>query len=141
TFEAARQGAMLVEADYDVQPHNTQLDTALVQRFTPADKAQGNIERGDVHEALANAAARVDCRYELAMEHHNPMEMHATTVLRHGDGRLTVYDKNQCSQNAQHQLVDAFGLDADTVRVVNHHVGGAFGSGLRPGYQAYLAML
>src|SRR5690606_24387719 len=76
TFEAARQGAMLVEADYDVQPHNTQLDTALVQRFTPADKAQGNIERGDVHEALANAAARVDCRYELAMEHHNPMEMH-----------------------------------------------------------------
>lgn len=141
TFEAARQGAMQVEAAYETQPHNTLLDTALVQRFTPADKAQGNIVRGDTHTALAESAARIDCRYELAMEHHNPMEMHATTVQWHGEGRLTVYDKNQGSQNAQRQLAQAFGLDSDSIEVANHHVGGAFGSGLRPGYQAYLAML
>jgi len=141
TFEAARRGAMQVEAAYDTLPHNTLLGSALAQRFTPAAKAQGNIVRGDAQAALDDAAARIDSRYELAMEHHNPMEMHATTVQWHGDGRLTVHDKNQGSQNAQRQLAQAFGLEPDSIMVANHHVGGAFGSGLRPGYQAYLAML
>lgn len=141
TFEAARTGAMLVKVSYEAQPHNTLLDVALAQRFTSKAKAAGNIRRGDVQAALNRAAARIGSRYELAMEHHNPMEMHATTVHWHDNGRVTVYDKNQGSQNAQQQLAQAFGLDADMLEVVNHHVGGAFGSGLRPAWQAYLAML
>lgn len=141
TFEAARRGAMQVEATYHAQPHNTLLESALSQRFTPEAKAAGNIRRGDTQSALNHAAARIDSRYELAMEHHNPMEMHATKIRWHGDGRMTVYDKNQGSQNAHRQLTQAFGLDAEALEVVNHHVGGAFGSGLRPAWQAYLAML
>lgn len=141
TFEAARAGAMLVHADYEAEPHNTDFETALAQRFTPKEKLAHNLRRGNLDAALADAAARIDGHYELAMEHHNPIEMHATTVHRQGDGKFVVYDKNQGSQNAQRQLVDAFGLQPSTVKVVNHHVGGAFGSGLRPGYQAYLAML
>jgi len=141
TFEAARQGAMQVRAEYEIDTHNTLLDAALLQRFTPPAKKTRNTHTGDVNAALARAAAAIDQRYQLAMEHHQPMEMHATTVHWHGDGSVTVYDKNQGSQNAQRQLAQAFGFAPQALRVRNPYVGGAFGSGLRPAYQAYLAML
>lgn len=141
SFEAARRGAMQVSAHYQREPHNTSLDVALAQRYTPEKKKKANMTRGDVGAACAQAAAKVEQRYRLAMEHHHPMEMHATTVEWHGDGTITVYDKNQGSQNVQDQLIKAFGYTPDTLKVINPYVGGAFGSGLRPGYQAYLAML
>jgi xanthine dehydrogenase YagR molybdenum-binding subunit len=69
------------------------------------------------------------------------MEMHATTVVWQGDGRITVYDKNQGSQNVRDYIAGVFGFRAKNVRVLNPFVGGAFGSGLRPQYQVYLAVL
>ena len=56
------------------------------------------------------------------------------------DGKLTVYDKTQGSQNVQAYLASVFGFSAKDVRVLNPYVGGAFGSGLRPQYQVYLAV-
>lgn len=141
SFEAARRGAMLVTASYEEADHNTCLDAALAHRYTPEKKKKNNTIKGDVATASAQAAAKIEQRYRLAMEQHHPMEMHATTVEWHGDGTVTVYDKNQGSQNAQEQLAQAFGYDSDTLKVLNSYVGGAFGSGLRPAYQAYLAML
>ena len=76
-----------------------------------------------------------------AVEHHNPMEMHATTVVWEGDGKITVYDKTQGPQNVQDYLAAVFGFSAKNVRVMNPYVGGGFGSGLRPQYQVYLAVL
>ncbi|MCQ9616626.1 xanthine dehydrogenase family protein molybdopterin-binding subunit [Paenalcaligenes niemegkensis] len=141
SFEAARQAAMLVRASYQEASHNTCLETALPLRLTPEEKKKGNIIKGDVAAACATATARVNQRYSLAMEHHQPMEMHATTVEWHGDGTVTLYDKNQGSQHAQEQLTQAFGYTAETLKVINPFVGGAFGSGLGAAYQAYLAML
>ena len=91
--------------------------------------------------AHTDAPVRIGGEYHLAVEHHNPMEMHATTVIWEGDGRITVYDKNQGSQNVQGYLAKVFGFRAKDVRVLNPFVGGAFGSGLRPQYQVYLAVL
>jgi xanthine dehydrogenase YagR molybdenum-binding subunit len=141
SFEAARRGALRVTATYQERDHNTCLQTALAQRLTPEEKKRKNTIRGDVDAACAQATAQVSQRYELMMEHHHPMEMHATTVEWHGDGTVTLYDKNQGSQPAQKQLMQAFGRTAETLKVINTFVGGAFGSGLAPGYQAYLAML
>lgn len=141
SFEAARRGAMLVTASYQEAGHNTCLETALAHRRTPEEKKKGNTIEGDVDMASAQAAAKIEQTYHLAMEQHHPMEMHATTVEWHGDGTVTIYDKNQGSQNAQEQLTQAFGYTAETLKVINPFVGGAFGSGLRPAYQAYLAML
>ena len=69
------------------------------------------------------------------------MEMHASTVEWHGDGKITVYDKTQGSQGVQGYLASAFGLSKKDVRVVNAYVGGGFGSGLRPQYQVQLATM
>lgn len=141
SFEAARRGAMLVTTNYRDASHNTRLETALAHRLMPEKKKKNNTVKGDVGAACAKATAKVEHRYHLAMEHHHPMEMHATTVEWHGDGTVTLYDKNQGSQHAQEQLTQAFGYTPETLKVINPFVGGAFGSGLGAAYQAYLAML
>jgi xanthine dehydrogenase YagR molybdenum-binding subunit len=143
TLEAARDAASLVRVSYEPEPHNVDFHAALAERFMPA-KPRRNYEapkrRGDPEAAFAAAAHTLDAAYSLPIEHHNPMEMHATTVDYHADGKLTVWDKNQGSQNVQAYLASVFGLSAQDVRVLNPYVGGAFGSGLRPQYQVHLAV-
>src|SRR6185295_5672491 len=66
---------------------------------------------------------------------------HASTVIYDGDGKLTIHDKTQGAQNSQKYVVKIFGLSSDDVRVIAPFVGGAFGSGLRPQYQLFLAVM
>jgi xanthine dehydrogenase YagR molybdenum-binding subunit len=142
TPEAARYAATLVVIDYRAEPHHTDLRAALRERFVPGEKAaETPKKRGNARAATAKAPVRISGEYHLASEHHNPMEMHATTVIWEGDGRITVYDKNQGSQNVRDYIAAVFGLRKKNVRVLNPYVGGAFGSGLRPQYQVYLAVL
>jgi xanthine dehydrogenase YagR molybdenum-binding subunit len=143
TFEAARHAAALVKISYEAEPHNTDFHEALAEKFLPKkprDNYQPPKRRGDPETALEKAAHVVDAEYSLAIEHHNPMEMHATTVEYHADGTLTVYDKTQGSQNVQAYLASSFGMSAKDIRVLNLYVGGGFGSGLRPQYNVYLAV-
>ncbi|MET0879803.1 MAG: xanthine dehydrogenase family protein molybdopterin-binding subunit [Tardiphaga sp.] len=144
TFEAARYAASLIEASYDVEEHNTDFDKALAEKFLPKKKRatfHPPKNRGDANKAFAEAALTISQEYRLAPEHHNPMEMHATTVVWEGDGKITVHDKTQGSQNVQAYLSHVFGFSAKDVRVMNPYVGGGFGSGLRPQYNVYLATM
>lgn len=144
TLEAARQGASLVKVDYQAEPHNTDFMLALAGRFVPKrtkrsfDPPQN---RGDAQSAYGAAAFRIAANFHLPTHYHNPMEMHASTVVWDGDGRITVYDKTQGPQNVQGYLAGVFDLSSKEVRVRNPYVGGGFGSGLRPQYQVYLATL
>ncbi|MET0221531.1 MAG: xanthine dehydrogenase family protein molybdopterin-binding subunit, partial [Tardiphaga sp.] len=79
--------------------------------------------------------------YRVNAEHHNPMEMFGTTCVYDGDGKLTIYDKTQGSQNAQGYVTSVFGLKSKDVRLINHYVGGAFGAGLRPQHQLFFAVM
>ena len=97
--------------------------------------------RGDAAKALAAAAVRHEAEYFIPIEHHNPMELFASTVVWTGDGKLTVYDKTQGVQNVQRYLCGVFGLKPDDVTVMSPFMGGGFGSGLRPQYQVVLAVL
>ena len=92
-------------------------------------------------EAFAAAEVRHEAEYFIPTEHHNPMELFASTAIWDGDGKLTVYDKTQGVQNVQRYLCSVFEKKPDEVRVMSPYVGGAFGSGLRPQYQVVLAML
>jgi xanthine dehydrogenase YagR molybdenum-binding subunit len=144
TFEAARYAASLVEVSYEVETHNTNFTLAMPERFLPKKKRdtyQAVKTRGDAAEALKDAPVKASGTYRLAIEHHNPMEMNATTVVWEGDGKITVYDKTQGPQNVQRYLAHVFGFKPANVRVLNPFVGGGFGSGLRPQYQVYLACL
>ena len=54
---------------------------------------------------------------------------------------ITVYDKIQGVKNSQAYIAAVFGLPPENVRVISPFVGGAFGIGLRPQYQLFLAVM
>ena len=144
-FETATYAASLVEVSYDAQAPKTDLDRQRDESYVPPKKRSG-IEpppkpRGDADGAFAGAPVRVQQEYRVAVEHHNPMEPHATTVVWDGGGAITVHDKIQGVTNTQAYITGVFGLTKDQVRVVTPFVGGGFGSGLRPQYQLFLAVL
>ncbi len=145
TFEAARYAASLVQIDYDEEAHETGLLAHLHNTHKPSRLQAGYkpppSPKGDVDAALVAAPFRVHSQYHSGVEHHNPMEMHASTVIRDDDGHLTIYDKTQGSQNSRWVVSRVFGLGKDKVTVRNPYVGGAFGSGLRPQYQLLLAVM
>ncbi len=144
SLEAARDAASLIEIAYEVQPHNTDMEVALGEAFEPKKKRSNFAmpkSRGDAAKAFDIAPLTHRARYTLPTHHHNPMETHASTVIWEGDGKITVHDKTQGAQNVQSYLASVFGFSADDVRVLNPYVGGAFGSGLRPQYQVFLATL
>ena len=88
--------------------------------------------RGTPEQALAAAAVRHEGEYYVPIEHHNPMELYASTVIYEADGKLTVYDKTQGVQNVQRYLCGVFGMKPEDVRVMSPFVGGAFGVGPAP---------
>jgi len=139
TLEQARMAAAQVQVEYRSEPHHTDLREQLGNSHkAPAELPE---PRGDVDAALARSTARVDVEYETPIEHHNPMEPHASTVVVQPDGGLLIYDKTQGTQNCRTFVEQVFGLEPGSVRVVAHYVGGAFGSGLRPQYQLTLAVM
>jgi xanthine dehydrogenase YagR molybdenum-binding subunit len=137
-FETARYAASLVRVNYEEEAYVTDLH----QRLEEA-KAIGTPPkpRGKADQALAAAPVRHVGEYTIPVEHHNPMELFASTVIWGADGKLTVYDKTQGVQNVQRYLCKIFKMKPDDLRVISPYVGGAFGSGLRPQYQAVLAVL
>jgi xanthine dehydrogenase YagR molybdenum-binding subunit len=137
TPEQARYGASLVQAVYETEAPQTDLKTQLDQAYQP-DKP---VSRGNFAEAFNRAEVQLEAEYFHGAEHHNPLELHAATVVYEPDGGLTVYDKSQGVINSWHYLSMVFGLPKKKVRVLSPYVGGAFGSGLRPQYPLFLAVL
>ena len=148
TLEIARHAASLVRVEYHKEAHVTdiyrQRDAAMPVKdptnpiealFTPPRA------RGTPDQALAMAAVRHEAEYFVPIEHHNPMELFASTVIFEPDGKLTVYDKTQGVQNVQKYLCGVFSMKPGDVRVMSAFMGGGFGSGLRPQFQVVLAVL
>ena len=145
SFEAARDAAALVEIVYAEEEHITDLDAVKGQAYEPPKKREGinppPNPRGDADAAFQAAPVKFSQNYRVAIEHHNPMEPFATTVIVGDDGEYTIYDKTQGPQNVQQYLVAGFGLNKKKVKVETPFMGGGFGWGLRPQYQVFLAML
>ena len=143
-WELARFAASLVRVEYEKEAHATDLFQQRGEAFELAGDAFAMSlakPRGDAQKALAAAEVRHEAEYYIPVEHHNPMELYASTVIWEGGGKLTVHDKTQGVQNVQRYLCGVFGMKSEDIRVVSPFVGGAFGSGLRPQYQAVLAVL
>jgi xanthine dehydrogenase YagR molybdenum-binding subunit len=145
SYEAARDAAALIHVDYERDAHTTDLAQARAASYVPPEKRM-NIKpppkpRGDAEAAFSQAPVQVCAEYRMHPMIHNPMEMFASTCIWEGEGKLTIHDKTQGSQNSQAYVAMVFGLKLEDVRVINHHVGGAFGSGLRPQHQLFCAVM
>ncbi|HEX4552885.1 MAG TPA: xanthine dehydrogenase family protein molybdopterin-binding subunit, partial [Xanthobacteraceae bacterium] len=142
--EIARFAASLVRVEYEEEAHVTDLYRQRDNAFSlkPGGDPFGPPKpRGNAERAFAAAEGRHEGEYHVPIEHHNPMEPYASTVIFERDGKLTVYDKTQGVQNVQRYLCGVLEMATDQVRVISPFVGGAFGSGLRPQFQVVLAAL
>jgi len=137
-WETAHFAASLVRVEYKAEPHVTDLQSQREKAFV-VEKPEK--PRGDAAKAFVAATVRHEAEYYIPTEHHNPMELFASTVTWDGDGKLTVYDKTQGVQNVQRYLCGVFDKRPDEVRVMSPFMGGGFGAGLRPQYQVVLAAL
>jgi len=144
-FETARYAATLIEVEYETADHQTDLEQVRAKAYVPPKKRTGLSPppkpRGDADAMLADVPVKIEAEYRIEAEYHNPMELHAATVVWNGDGSILVHDKIQGVQNDQAYIAGVFGLKSSEVRVVSPYVGGAFGSGLRPQYQVFLAVM
>ncbi|HKS63043.1 MAG TPA: xanthine dehydrogenase family protein molybdopterin-binding subunit [Xanthobacteraceae bacterium] len=137
-WEVAKFAATLVRVEYNAEAHATDL---ALERANAAEAEAPTTRGGDAEKALAAAAVRHDAEYSIPIEHHNPMEMHATTVIVGADGKMDVYEKTQGVMNSHKYITSVFSLAKGDLRVLSPYVGGAFGSGLRPQHQLVLAVM
>ncbi len=130
TFEAAREAAHLVKVNYtEVDP-----TASFNSPGTTAGRAKGQLAQfkddpkvGDFTTAFEQAEIKLVASYETPTQHHNPMELFATSCVWNGD-QLTVYEPSQYVHGLKNGVAEQLGIDPDKVRVINAYVGGAFGS-------------
>jgi xanthine dehydrogenase YagR molybdenum-binding subunit len=120
TLEQARHASGLVKATYDQEKPSTDIDNPLEL------KDKGKTARGDADGALASAAVKISQTYSTPVEHHNPMEMHATVAAWDGD-RLTLWDATQHVLGVRGVVAAVLGIQPENIRVIDPYMGGGFG--------------
>ena len=130
TLDCALDAAARVRVQYRQGEAVTIMDQALGQATVPKHFRNGerspDSRRGDPDAAFAAAPVKIDVTYTTPVEHHNPMEPHATIAAWQGD-RLTVWTATQGISGAQTTLATLFGVEPANVRVISPYVGGGFG--------------
>ncbi|SDN68873.1 xanthine dehydrogenase YagR molybdenum-binding subunit [Methylobacterium phyllostachyos] len=129
TQEAAEAAAGAVKVSYAAEPAAGGFDAPGAETVRLADLKphHEDIEQGDAGAGLAEAAVRIEARYETPVQHHNPIELFTTRAAWDGD-RLTVHEPTRYVGAVQHGLAAQLGLDPAQVRVVAGLIGGHFGS-------------
>jgi xanthine dehydrogenase YagR molybdenum-binding subunit len=130
TFEAAREASRRVKVNTTATTPTTTFDSP----GTTSAKAKGQLAQftedpkvGDFAKAFETAEVKVSAAYETPVQHHNPLELFATSCVWNGD-RLTIYEPSQYVHGLKNGVAEQLGIEADDVRVINAYVGGAFGS-------------
>ncbi len=131
SFERAAAAAAAVRVRYAPAAAVTVMDEATLSRaYRPKEFSNGkrspDSSRGEPDSAFDRAPVKIDATYETPVEHHNPMEPHATVAMWSG-GKLTVWTATQGISGAQETLAAAFGLEQSDVTVICPYVGGGFG--------------
>jgi xanthine dehydrogenase YagR molybdenum-binding subunit len=140
TEQAAEEAARLLEIKYETYPAVIEPEEAM-QEHAPKLTPQGNLfegkpqiqEIGNIKQGEAISDLVYEQNYSTEVQHHNPLEPHCSVASWQND-ELTLWDSNQGIHAVRDALSRSLGLPLNKIRVVNHHVGGGFGSknGLRP---------
>ncbi|ARK12668.1 xanthine dehydrogenase family protein molybdopterin-binding subunit [Fibrella sp. ES10-3-2-2] len=127
TFEQARHASHLINVTYDKKEPKVDFEKLSKNATLPKDKEKADAIRGDAKAALTNAEYKVEEVYETPIEHHHPLEPHATIAEWNGD-RLTLYNSSQIVNGAQSAAANTLNIKTDQVRIVTPYIGGGFGS-------------
>ncbi|MCD9856681.1 xanthine dehydrogenase family protein molybdopterin-binding subunit [Epilithonimonas sp. JDS] len=147
TFEMARYAATKINIVYEEEMFETDLKSNLDQSREPKKGLASMLKppppkpTGDFEKEYQDSFVKIDSQFSHGTEHHNPMEMYASTVIYEGKDKLKIYDKTQGTINSQMYVANVFGLKMKNVQVISPFVGGGFGSGLRPQHQLFMAVM
>lgn len=147
TFEMARYAASKIVIVYEEEKFETDLKTNLDKARDPKKGLASMLKppppkpTGDFEKEYDSSFVKIDSHFSHGTEHHNPMEMYASTVIYEGKDKLKIYDKTQGTINSQMYVANVFGLKMKNVQVIAPFVGGGFGSGLRPQQQLFMAVM
>lgn len=124
---AAAAAARLIGIRVEPAPVRVDLETSLQVGEEIQDWAPGRTAVGSVEQGLAEADLVVTARYATADRHHAALEPSVTVADWRGDG-LEVVTSTQWVFGVRAALAQAFGLEAERVRVRSVFVGGGFGA-------------
>ncbi|WP_157271559.1 xanthine dehydrogenase family protein molybdopterin-binding subunit [Azohydromonas aeria] len=129
TLEASRHAARLLRVAYEEETPQLDFEAAKAEAHPPkeAQGQQPDSARGDPAGGFASAAHRHEATYTTPLEHHNPLETHATLAVW-DDDELTLWDSTQYVHGVRETVSKRLGIAQEKVRVINPFVGGAFGS-------------
>ena len=123
TQEAAEEAARLVEIDYDAKPASAAIDDPDRTQTPMEDKS---VDVGDAPAAFAASPVRIDATYTTPAQHHNPIELYATSA-EWRDGKLLVQLPSQWVMGTRTGLATIFGVPAEDIHVESPYIGGGFG--------------
>jgi xanthine dehydrogenase YagR molybdenum-binding subunit len=124
TFEQASYAARLVKVEYQASEAKIDFDK-LYSEAGPTKET--DVKRGDIETAFSHGEFTVDEVYETPIEHHHPMEPHASIAVWDGE-HVTLYNGSQIINGAQHAAASTLNIKPENVRIVSPYIGGGFGS-------------
>ncbi|MDX8460562.1 xanthine dehydrogenase family protein molybdopterin-binding subunit [Mesorhizobium humile] len=141
----ARQALKLIEVDYEVLPHVTDVDEAA-QHHAPLINDQvftegleekpakpSNVTKrtqfghGDVHKGFAQADFIVERSFKTEQTHQGYIEPHACVASVNPDGTADLWVCTQGHFVYRQHCAQLLGLEASKLRVTSSEIGGGFG--------------
>ena len=141
----ARQALKLIEVDYEVLPHVTDVDEATMpgapllneniytRGINPRPTEPSNVARrsqyghGDVDEGFKEADVVIERSYKTEQTHQGYIEPHACVASVNADGTGDLWVCTQGHFVYRQQCATLLGMDVSKLRVTSSEIGGGFG--------------
>ena len=141
----ARQALKLIEVDYEVLPHVTDVDEAM-KRSAPVlndtiftegleekPSKPSNVTKrtqyghGDIHEGFGQADYVVERSFKTEQTHQGYIEPHACVASVSSDGTADLWVCTQGHFVYRQHCAQLLGMEASKLRVTSSEIGGGFG--------------
>lgn len=130
SYWAAKQGLDALDIDWssadDTQRSSEDIFAQFDRDISEATNREADTQSGDVAGAIASAAAVVKADYQVPFLAHTCMEPQNATVSVTDDG-AEVWVGCQNPLGFRQAVADTLDIDADSVTLHNHFMGGGFG--------------
>ena len=141
----ARKALKLIEVDYEVLPHVTDVDEAMkptapvlhetvfTEGVDPKPAKPSNVAKrtqyghGDIEAGFGQADVIVERSFKTEQTHQGYIEPHACVANANSDGTADLWVCTQGHFVYRQHCADLLGLDVSKLRVTSSEIGGGFG--------------
>jgi xanthine dehydrogenase YagR molybdenum-binding subunit len=124
SLEQARSAARVLHITYVAEPAQSDFTEARKTLITPTMAQGTDSQRGRAPRPVS--ARAISASYSTPIEHHNPMEPHATVAVWNGDS-VTLHDSTQAVTATRNVVAKTLGIPREKVHVICSFTGGGFG--------------